>query len=263
MNVNYAPNMVSVIIPVFNSEKYLTDTINSLLAQTYQNWEAIIVEDCSTDNSYIILENFQKLDNRIRVFRLDKNSGAAIARNFAIEKAVGRFIAFLDSDDIWLNDKLEKQVYFMLQNDIHFSCTEYRKINEEGIDLGLVVVPKLKSNYYDVLKNSPGNSTVMYDTDYLEKCYIPDIRKRNDYVMWLKMIKSAKIIYGMHEILTKHRVRDNSLSKNKWDLVSYQWYVYRKIEKLSLLKSIYFLGYQLFRTVRRSMGHSREGETDE
>lgn len=236
-------NLVSVIMPAYNCENFIKFSLDSVLAQVYENWELIIVDDCSTDNTKEIINSYMKKDKRIKYYRLNENSGAAIARNKAVEKAKGEFIAFLDSDDIWHPEKLVKQIKFMNSKQINFSCTSYLKIDENGNLFNRVVKAEKKSGYNDLLKTAPGNSTVMYNAYKLGKFYIPKIKKRNDYVMWLKIIRSEGNLYGLDENLASHRVRKGSISSNKISLLKYHWIVYRRIENLTLVKSIYLTAY--------------------
>ncbi len=246
---NISEDLVSIIMPAYNCGDYIGIALDSVIAQTYQNWEVIVVDDCSTDNTAEIVKNYMSKDPRIKYYRLDKNSGAAVARNKAIELARGKYIAFLDSDDVWFPEKLSKQIGFMSQHGYTFTCTSYTKIDEQGNYLNRTIKARVKSNYNDILKRSPGNSTVVYNAEVLGKFKIPDIRKRNDYVMWLQVIKKAKLLYGIEEPLSCHRIRKGSLSRNKLSLVGYHWKVYREIEQLSLLKSIYLIVYLAIVTI--------------
>lgn len=234
--------LVSIIMPAHNAEAYITQSIQSVLNQTYQNWELIITDDASSDQTVGVIKSFQ--DDRIKILQLLKNSGAAIARNTSIEMASGEFLAFLDSDDLWHKDKLSKQLKFMLDNDFNFTSTEYGNIDENG-HLMSITKNHDELDYDGVLKYCPGNSTVMYNAKELGKFYIPDIRKRNDFVMWLKVIKKAGKLYGLKEPLTYYRVREDSLSIDKTSLVEYQWKVYREIEQLGLIKSFGLLVHKV------------------
>lgn len=233
--------LVSIIMPSYNSEDFIKETIDSVRNQTYQKWELLIVDDFSTDRTVGIIKDYMKIDERITLEVLKQNSGAAIARNKAVKKAEGQYLSFLDSDDLWVEDKLEKQIKFMEDNGYMFTSTSYGEMNDDSERLGNVQKSFKRLDYDGVLKNCPGNSTVMYNVDELGKFYSPDIRKRNDYAMWLQVIKEAKYLYGLPDVLSIYRVRQGSLSKNKLDLVKYQWEVYREIEKLSFVKSLYLL----------------------
>ncbi|MHB1454847.1 MAG: glycosyltransferase family 2 protein [Saccharofermentanales bacterium] len=253
MNVNIdadqQESLVSIIMPAFNCAEYIGRTIDSVIGQSYHNWEIIIADDCSTDDTAAVVQAYRAADPRIRYIRMDRNSGAAMARNMAVELAQGRYLAFLDSDDVWFPDKLTRQIDFMKRNCYAFTCTSYTKIDADGRYLDRTVQSKPQSDYESILKSNPGNSTVIYDASLLGKHQIPDIRKRNDYVMWLAIIKKAKILYGMPEALGSHRVREGSISKNKFSLVKYHWKVYREIEKLSLFKSCYLVVYWIAKTI--------------
>lgn len=244
-------DLVSVIIPTFNCADFIGITLDSVIAQTYQNWEIIIVDDGSTDNTCDVVNSYIAKESRIKYYKMNKNSGAALARNKAVELARGKYIAFLDSDDVWFPNKLTKQINFMKENNYLFTCTSYTKIDEQGKFLNKVVKVNDKSDYNGILKRNPGNSTVIYNADKLGKFLIPDIRKRNDYVMWLQVIKKARTLYGITEPLSSHRIRSGSLSRNKFSLVQYHWKVYRDIEKLSIIKSCNLVIYWIFITIFR------------
>lgn len=236
--------VVSIITPIYNCEQFLQETIKSVLEQTYTKWELILIDDCSTDNSLSIAEEAAKKDNRIRVIRLDQNSGPAIARNTGIEKAKSKYIAFLDSDDMWLPNKLEKQISFMEENQIPFTYTAYEKIDEDGSLRGIISVPE-KVTYKELLNtNVIGCLTAIYNTEQLGKVYMPNIRKRQDYGLWLKILKKGIIAYGINEPLARYRVRRDSVSSNKLKAAQYQWKIYRQVEKLGYIRSIYhFISY--------------------
>ena len=185
--------LISVITPTYNCAKFIGETIESVQAQTYKKWEMIIVDDCSTDNTKEIVALYEKNDERIKYHCLGKNSGAAIARTESMKIAQGEYMAFLDSDDIWVKDKLKKQLTFMQKNDVAFSCTEYEQIDEEGRSLNKVIKTVPRVNYNRLLLDCPvGNSTVMYSVKKMGKFEVPNIRKRNDDALWLQMLKKEK-----------------------------------------------------------------------
>lgn len=234
--------MVSVITPTYNCGRFIGETIESVIAQTYSNWEMIIVDDCSVDNTKIVVKQYQNQDSRIKYYCLEKNSGPAVARTKAMELAEGQYIAFIDSDDLWLKDKLTKQIKFMQDNDYAFSNTSYQHMDESGnmLDKVLTVIPK--TDYNRLLLDCPvGNSTVIYDVSKMGKFKVPDIRKRNDDALWLAMLKKEKYIYGLPEILMRYRLRTNSVSSNKWSLIKYTWQLYRDIEHLSIFTSVWHI----------------------
>jgi teichuronic acid biosynthesis glycosyltransferase TuaG len=237
-------DLISIITPTYNSGRFIAETIESVRNQTYQNWEMIIVDDCSTDETKKVVEEYIQQDNRIKYYLLEQNSGAAVARTKAMELASGAYMAFLDSDDLWSNDKLERQLTFMKTNNYAFTCTTYEQIDEAGNPLNKTIKTKTKTNYNGVLLSCPvGNSTVMYNVEKLGKFVVPNIRKRNDDALWLQMLKKEIYIYGMPDVLMQYRVRSNSISSNKIDLVKYHWYLYRKIEHLSVTRSLFHVGY--------------------
>ena len=239
-------DLVSIITPVYNCEKLLAKTIDCVINQTYKNWELLLVDDCSTDNSYKVINEYQKRDKRIKYIKLKENSGAAIARNTALNKSKGRFIAYLDSDDLWKKEKLEHQIEFMLKNDYAFTCTDYEKIDENGNKLKKIKIPK-KVDYNFFLRNTIIQTVgVMVDTKKTGKevLVMPNIRRRQDAATWCQLLKNGFDCYEVPEYLSYYRVVPNSLSSNKLKAVKMNWYWYRKIEKLSLLKTIYcFAGY--------------------
>lgn len=241
--------LISIIIPTYNSEKFLSRTLKSVLVQTHKNWEAIIVDDCSTDSTLQLIRSFANKDKRIKFDILNENQGAAVARNKAVEIAKGPYVAFLDSDDLWYEDKLFKQLQFMKNNGIKFSCTSYNKIDATDKPLSKVVYWNKVGGYEDILKRNPGNSTIMYHAASLGKIKVPNIRKRNDYLMWLQVIKVAGELHPLEDVLSSHRIREGSLSSNKFNLVKYHWEVYRKHEKLGYFKAIYLLVYWSFITI--------------
>lgn len=233
---------VSIITPNYNGEAFIAATIQSVLDQDYQDWELLIIDDNSSDNSLELIQSFR--DDRIKVISLGENQGAAKARNEGIRQAQGRWIAFLDGDDLWMPNKLSEQIAFMLQHNYAFTYTAYEKINELGQKTGELNVPS-KVNYYDLLKTcSIGCLTAVYDTQRLGKIYMPLIDKRQDYGLWLRILKQVDFAYGMNTMLAKYRVRSHSISSNKLLAAKYQWRVYREIENLSIFSAIrYMISY--------------------
>ena len=224
-----------------NAEAFLVGCIESVLAQTYENWEHILVDDCSSDKSSEIVKNYADKDNRIKLISLEVNSGAGIARNEAIKTATGDYIAFLDSDDLWAADKLKRQLAFMQDNNYYFSFSSYNTINEDGVDISRIIKAKKRVTYKSALyKNPIGCLTVIYDVNFFGKQFMPDIRKRQDYALWLKLLKKADA-YGLDEILATYRLRSNSISSNKFSLLKYEWKIYREVEGLSFVKSLFYI----------------------
>lgn len=237
--------LVSIITPSYNSAGFIAETINSILVQTYTNWELLITDDCSSDNTCVIIEQFASKDTRIKLFRLSKNSGAGVARNKSIGEARGRFIAFCDSDDCWLPEKLEKQLAFMEEKGSKFSFTSYYVCHEKGGINGRMIAPERASFFNLVCDDCIGCLTAMYNAEALGKFYMPTIRRRQDWGLWLAIIQKSKYAHGMKECLALYRLRSNSLSSNKFALVSYNINVYRKVLQYSFLKA-YFVFFFLF-----------------
>ena len=197
--------LVSIITPNWNCAKYICETIKSVQAQTYQNWEMIIVDDCSTDNSEEVVKPFLELDKRIRFLKNVKNSGAAVSRNYALREAKGRWIAFLDSDDLWLPEKLERQLRFMVENGYKFSYTAYKEMNNDSRETGVEIHgPKHVSKFGMFAFCWPGCLTVMYNREAVGLVQIADIKKNNDYAMWLNVCRKADC-YLLDDVLAKYR----------------------------------------------------------
>jgi len=223
-------DLVSIIMPSYNTAAYIGESIKSVLNQTYVNWELIIVDDCSTDNTDEVVASIN--DGRIRYIENEKNSGAAVSRNRALREAKGRWIAFLDSDDLWTSDKLEKQVAFMTENDYHFSYTNYVEIDDKSEPNGIFVTgPKKisKTGMYNYCW--PGCLTVMYDAEIVGLIQIEDIKKNNDYAMWLKVCKKAKC-YLLNETLAKYRKgRSGSISTHSYKkLIKWHYKLFREAD---------------------------------
>lgn len=236
-------------MPCHNGEKFIAFSILSVLQQTYKNLELIIVDDNSTDNSLQIIHDFARKDERIRIFAKGINQGAGQARNLGIDKAQGRFIAFLDCDDEWLPQKLELQIKYMTENNIGFCWCHYDVMNEAGMVL-YTQKCLTQMNYLELLykKSTIGCLTAIYDTTYFQKQIMPEIRMRQDYALWLKLLKIAEEknikVGGLAEVLAIYRIYPRSLSSNKFKAAWYQWKLYRDIEKLSLLATCHaFLFY--------------------
>lgn len=234
--------LVSIITPTFNSEKFILETIQSVQNQIYQIWEMIIVDDGSSDTTKSIIQNEMKNDLRIHFFSLEKNVGPAKARNIGINEAKGKYMTFLDADDIWFPDFIENSIQTIHKTGIYFVFSSYRRSNE---NLEFVysdfIVPK-KVIYTDILKtNSISCLTAFIDIEALGKKYMPEINKRQDMGLWLKYLKEIPFAYGIQETKAIYRMRENSLSRNKLNLLKYQWQFYREIERLNVFKSSYYM----------------------
>jgi len=240
--------LVSIITPTYNSAKYIAETIQSVQQQTYIKWEWIIVDDGSTDNTEDIIQDFQANDNRIHFVKLNQNSGPAIARNTGIEKATGDFMTFLDADDIWFSSFIENSINTIEKTKIPFVFSSYKRSNEnlEFVYSDFIVPQKV--TYTDILKsNSISCLTAFLDIKSLGKKFMPLIKKRQDMGLWLQYLKEIPFAYGIQECQAIYRIRENSLSRKKSDLLKYQWQFYREVEKLTISKSIYYMLHWMVR----------------
>jgi teichuronic acid biosynthesis glycosyltransferase TuaG len=246
-------DLVSIIIPVYMSEKYILESIKSITSQTYLNWELIIVDDASSDDSISIVERCMGKDDRIKFIRLKKNIGAAKARNMALDIANGRFIAFLDSDDTWHPGKLERQITFMLAKKAPISFTSYELIDENGASKGHIVHSVEKLTQIDYLKNTIiGFSTSMIDTKIVGNSFrMKDIRTRQDTSLWITLLGKGFFAYGIDEVLVKYRLHSESISANKLKAAKQVWNLYFNIHKIGLLKSIYCFLFYAFNSIKK------------
>jgi len=246
-------NLVSIITPTFNSSKYIKETVDSVLSQTYENWELIIVDDGSKDSSPNIIQDLTNTDTRIKGFYFDKNIGAAEARNVAIQQAKGKYIAFLDSNDLWELEKLEKQISFMQTEDIAFSFSTYQPMSEDGSKLySIIHAPKIVT-YSSYLKNTIiGCLTVVIDRERAGDFEMPNIRSSHDMALWLLIMKRGFDAYGLDENLARYRIVSASNTSSKWRAAKDVWKIYREVEKLSFLYSSWcFLNYAFNALVKR------------
>ena len=220
--------LVSIITPTFNSEKYILQTIQSVQNQIYSDWEMIIVDDCSTDKTESIILDLIAADNRIKFYKLQKNAGAGVARNQAITMASGRYIAFLDSDDLWKPEKLQKQIDFLNTNNLPFTFSFYECIDEAGNPLNKRVEAPQKLKYWQLFFcNFVGNLTGIYDTQFFGKIPISSLRKRQDWMVWLTILRKIKTAQPIPESLAFYRVRQDSISASKVKLLQHNYNVYR------------------------------------
>ncbi len=232
---------VSIITPTYNSEKFIEKTIQSIINQTYTNWELLITDDNSNDQTVSIINNYVINDKRIKLYKLKKNSGAGLARNNSISKSSGRFISFCDSDDQWKPTKLEKQIKFLIDNKLKFTYSSYDVHNENG-DF-VKKVNALDNMTYNILlrNNYIGCLTAIYDKNALGKMYMPALRKRQDWLLWIKILKIIGKTKGMKENLAIYCDRSNSISSNKLTMLKYNWIVYKKGLGFGIFKSIFLL----------------------
>ena len=236
-HLNMSKELVSIVMPMYNSEKFLVEAIESVIAQSYTNWELLITDDCSSDKSFTIAQLYVQKDERIRLFTLDKNSGAAVARNNSIKKARGRFLAFIDSDDWWYPDKLESQIDFMTRNKIEFCFSAFEYANE-NLDVTGVSFKPIKISYSSMkLDCNVGTPGVVIDTKRLGKIYMPVIGISEDWATWIKVTQKTGYAYAINRPLWKYRSVKDSLSSNKLRLVKGNIHMYRKVLGYSKVKS--------------------------
>lgn len=252
--------LVSIITPNWNCAKYISETVRSVQAQTYRNWEMIIVDDCSTDNSELVVKPYCDMDSRIRLLKNERNSGAAVSRNYALREAKGRWIAFLDSDDLWTPDKLEKQLEFMTRNGYHFSYTEYREIDDNSAETGVLITgPKKVSKLGMFAFCWLGCLTVMYDREHVGLVQIEDIKKNNDYAMWLKVCRKAKCYMLKEPLALYRRGRKGSISTHGYGtMIRWHYRLWHEAERMNPLASLFWTGmnlvcgvYKKFRYVKK------------
>jgi teichuronic acid biosynthesis glycosyltransferase TuaG len=229
--------MVSIIIPVYNCEQFLETCIDSVLKQTFKEWEIILIDDCSSDNSKAIIKRYAALDSRIKFHFFDINVGAGIARNKGIELSEKRFIAFLDSDDYWHNDKLRLQLDFMIKNDISFSYTRYFELDKNNHPSKIILSPKSITSSQLKLNNYIKTLTVIYDTKVCGKIYMPEYRKRQDWGLWFNILKKTNKAYCLTKPLAYYRTSNDSLSKNKFLLLNENYNFYRGFFNKSIISS--------------------------
>lgn len=249
---------ISIITPTYNSARFIQDTYKSISRQTHTNWEWLVTDDCSSDETLSILLEIAEQDPRVKVHKLDINSGAAVARNYSLSRVSGDFIAFLDSDDLWVPAKLETQLDFMQQNrGINFSFTAYCLINEDGISLNKVIDSSHKQTsfgYEDMLRKNAtlGCSTVMLRTAGFNVIQMPLIRTGQDYALWLSLLRTGEKAHLITTPLTKYRICQNSISRNKFKKCKRQWKIYVEIERVNIFKaSLLFFLYALHAVFRR------------
>ena len=245
--------LVSVIMPCYNMERFISETIASVQRQTYPHWELLIVDDASTDRTADMVKNLQNQDERIRFFVKPQHSGIADTRNQCLKMAQGRFLAFLDSDDLWHHEKLEKQLHFMIRRNIGFSYSSYDCIDETGKTLEKTVKAAGNLDHDAYTHNTIiGCSTVMIDKSIVGAVVVPNFRTSEDTATWLNILKKGFLAYAIDEPLTSYRVRQHSASSNKLKAASDLWRVYRKQEKLSLFKALgCFISYAFHAVKKR------------
>lgn len=241
--------LVTIITPCYNSADFIIPTINSVLEQTYPNWELIVIDDCSKDNTCQIIEEFAKQQNNISLIKLEKNGGVANARNIGLEQAKGKYIAFLDSDDIWMKDKLTKQVTYMEEKGLPMTFCAYNRINEEGDVISRKIQAPFSVNYRQLLSHN----VIIFSTSLALRSVIGATRFKKagheDWIFWLDIFKKPFNGYGINEPLVLYRIRKGSVSANKLKVIGFTWKILREHEKLGLLQSMYLFTKYAFATV--------------
>ena len=253
MKAKYNLPLISIITPSFNSERFIRETYSSIKAQSYENWEWLITDDCSTDDTLSIIKEISLSDRRVKVYSNLVNSGAAVSRNNSILHSKGDYLAFLDSDDLWYVDKLKIQLNFMQDKNIEICFTAYEIITENGVATGKIVDSLQDSplSYQDMLrkKATHGCSTVMLRKNSFSDLYMPLLRTGQDYALWLKLLKNNIYTVPLSKVLTKYRICSNSISRNKFKKAKRQWQIYRKVERLNIIKSAECFCFYAFRAV--------------
>lgn len=245
--------LVSIIMPLYNAEKYIGKTIESVLNQTYDNWELLITNDGSIDRSSKIVEKYVIQDKRIKLFN-QLNAGSAKARNNSLKYAKGRYITFLDADDIWENIFLEDQINYMQENNYSLVFSSYKRIDENGKEILSPYIVPSKVSYVDLLKTcSLSCLTSIYDSEKIGKVYFNENLKslRDDFVMWLSILKKEEYAYGNPKVLASYRIFKFSTTANKKKMIKPQFKVYYEVEKLGLLKSLYYLFYWGYNGIKK------------
>lgn len=248
-------DLVSIIVPVYDVEKYIVQTMDTVRSQTYDAWELLLIEDGSKDGTVQKIEEYmvQTKDERIHLIKQPENMGAARARNRGLQEASGRYIAYLDADDLWVPEKLEREIAYMREKAAAFAFTGYEFANEQGIGTGKVVkVPEILT-YKEALKNTTiFTTTVMFDTTRISKELLEmPIMKSEDTALWWKVLRNGYVAYGLDENLVKYRRAGKSLSSNKIEALRRIWNLYRKAEGMSLVNSAYHFCFWAVNAVAR------------
>ena len=247
--------LISIIVPVYNAERFIEETLACVTAQSYPRWELLLVEDGSSDRTVSIIEEYVKTngENRIRLIRQPENLGAARARNRGLEEAAGRYIAYLDADDLWVPEKLERELAFMSEKNAAFAFTGYEFVDENGRGTGKVVRVPETLTYRQALKNTTiFTTTVMFDTEKIDKTLLEmPIIKSEDTALWWKVLKNGYIACGLDENLAKYRRAGKTLSSNKLEAMRRIWNLYRKAEGMGVLSSAWHFCFWAVRAVKR------------
>jgi teichuronic acid biosynthesis glycosyltransferase TuaG len=235
--------VVSIVTPAYNAAAHIAETISSVIAQTFPDWEMLIVDDCSRDKTVEVIDRFASLDSRVRLIKQRENGGPAAARQRGLDAAQGRYIAFLDSDDVWLPSKLERQLEFMRRHDAALSYTAYRRVSQDGSVVGRLIDVPESLGYSDLLKNTAiATSTAMVDKEKtgpfsMTRTYY------DDFALWLQLLRRGHVAFGLREDLMRYRVMARSVSRNKGRSAYWVWRTYRDIEKLNPIRAAWCFGH--------------------
>lgn len=247
--------LISIIVPVYHVENYIAQTMDCVYEQTYEKWELLLIDDCGGDNCVKIMEDYirQKGDSRIRLIHQPSNMGAAKARNRGLTEAKGRYIAYLDADDLWTPDKLERELAYLKEKEAAFVFTGYEFADQNGNGTGKVVRVPESLNYKEALKNTTiFTSTVMFDTEKISKEMLEmPVMKSEDTALWWRILRNGYVAWGLNENLVKYRRAGRSLSSNKLEAMRRIWTLYRKAEGMSILNSAYHFCFWAVRAVKR------------
>lgn len=249
-------------MPAYNSERFIGEAIRSVQCQTLSNWELLVTDDCSGDDTCELVQAIADKDERVRLFRLDSNSGAAVARNFSLASSHGRYIAYLDSDDVWYPEKLERQVAFMRESGASFSCCSYEVLGEDGEPLGREVRMLDRCDYMGFLTHNLLQTVgIMVDTEKVDKglLVMPALRRRQDAATWLQILRAGNVCTGLPDVLCGYRRVKGSLSSDKLKAAKGVWYLYRDVEHLPLPVSMYcFVRYAALAVWKRTYRGQRK-----
>ena len=246
-------DLVSVIMPMYNAERFIKYAITSVISQSYTNWELLIIDDCSKDNSAKIVKEYTGIDNRIYYLKTETSSGSpCIPRNIGIQKSRGRYIAFLDSDDVWLPNKLEKQLPLFNDECTAIVFSNYEKINEDGERHNRYVIVPVEATYKQLLKgNVIGCVTAIFDTEKVGKLFFENVG-HEDYVFWLAILKQGFVAKSVDAVTALYRIRAQSVSSNKWKAFKWQWNIYVNVERTGYVKAAYYFCHYAYKAFMKS-----------
>lgn len=245
---------VSIVMPAYNAEEHIEEAINSVISQTYENWELLVIDDCSSDRTAEVAKAFEKIDSRIHVFRNSKNIGVAQTRNHGIDVAKGEWVALLDSDDFWHKEKLERQLKAANESNADIIYCSYTLVDKNGEHLKDYIVPEKASYKYILKENVLSCSTVLIRHSALEKHRFNEAYYHEDYALWLELLRAGYKAQACREVLSNYRIAQGTRSSNKLNSAKNRWIVYRKAEKLSFMESVWaFIGYAYYGLIKHRM----------